>query len=320
MPGMLVARLSDTPSPSLESADGVDEPAEHQARAAARRAARPRQARRPPPGRRADAARSAAATSSPMADARRAHRQPATSRSAASPAPAPLLDALAARAASGAAPDRCCADFDLDWAAYEPGALRDGPVRPARADGAARSGVDAIARGRRGVLPGRRRRPRRAPPRPRRRLLRPGAGPDRARAPRCLLVYDDEVLDAVPTEQHDQRVDVIVTPRDARPPRRAVRVAGPDGSSVSVSSAGASTASRREGPGSVSPRGPQLGLVGVVGVVGVAGRAGQVDPARARRGRRAGRSSASTARRDARSPRLASHDVASTTDGPAGSS
>jgi 5-formyltetrahydrofolate cyclo-ligase len=28
-----------------------------------------------------------------------------------------------------------------------------------------------------------------------------------------VLLYDDEVLDAVPTDDHDQRVHLIVTPR-----------------------------------------------------------------------------------------------------------
>jgi len=30
---------------------------------------------------------------------------------------------------------------------------------------------------------------------------------------RCLLLYDDEVLESVPAEPHDQPVDIVVTPR-----------------------------------------------------------------------------------------------------------
>jgi 5-formyltetrahydrofolate cyclo-ligase len=50
------------------------------------------------------------------------------------------------------------------------------------------------------------------------RLGRGGGSYDRALATvqpstlRCLLLYDDEVLDSVPTSAHDQPVDVIVTP------------------------------------------------------------------------------------------------------------
>ena len=45
----------------------------------------------------------------------------------------------------------------------------------------------------------------------------PTTGPWPAAPTRCLrvqLVYDDEVVDDVPAEAHDQRVDVIVTPTD----------------------------------------------------------------------------------------------------------
>lgn len=50
------------------------------------------------------------------------------------------------------------------------------------------------------------------------RLGRGGGSYDRALASldhselRCLLLYDDEVLDAVPTQPHDQPIDVLVTP------------------------------------------------------------------------------------------------------------
>jgi 5-formyltetrahydrofolate cyclo-ligase len=50
------------------------------------------------------------------------------------------------------------------------------------------------------------------------RLGRGGGSYDRALARsapttlRCLLLYDDEVVDAVPTDAHDERVDVLVTP------------------------------------------------------------------------------------------------------------
>jgi 5-formyltetrahydrofolate cyclo-ligase len=102
-------------------------------------------------------------------------------------------------------------DRDLDWAPYGDGALGPGPlglVQPTTPP----LGVDAlqgadliICPGVAGSLSGER-------------LGRGGGSYDRALArarttsPRCLLLYDDEVLEAVPTDEHDQPVDVLVTP------------------------------------------------------------------------------------------------------------
>ena len=63
----------------------------------------------------------------------------------------------------------------------------------------------------------------------------------------------------------------------ARPARPAITRSG---TSVSVCSPASSTASRENGQGRVSPRGPEVGLVGVVLAERVAGDAGEVDPAR----------------------------------------
>ncbi len=102
-------------------------------------------------------------------------------------------------------------DSDLDWAALTPGEWRPGPfglVEPT----ARPLGVDAIQDADLIVCPGI------AGTRHGRRLGRGGGSFDRALARalpvslRCLLLYDEEVLDDVPTEQHDQLVDVIVTP------------------------------------------------------------------------------------------------------------
>jgi 5-formyltetrahydrofolate cyclo-ligase len=102
-------------------------------------------------------------------------------------------------------------DRDLDWAPYRADALEPGPlglVQPTTP----RLGVDAlrlvdlvICPGVAGSVSGQR-------------LGRGGGSYDRALArsratsPRCLLLYDDEVLDTVPTDDHDQPVDVLVTP------------------------------------------------------------------------------------------------------------
>jgi 5-formyltetrahydrofolate cyclo-ligase len=102
-------------------------------------------------------------------------------------------------------------DLDLDWAVYDPNSWKDGPmglVEPASAP----LGVDAIREadivfcpGVAGGLDGSR-------------LGRGGGCYDRALARtrddtvRALVVYEDEVLDSVPTDPHDQRVDWIITP------------------------------------------------------------------------------------------------------------
>jgi 5-formyltetrahydrofolate cyclo-ligase len=102
-------------------------------------------------------------------------------------------------------------DLDLDWAEYDPNLWKDGPmglVEPA----SAALGVDAIGQaqivfcpGVAGGLDGSR-------------LGRGGGCYDRALARtgpgavRALIVYEDEVLDKVPTDAHDQPVGWIITP------------------------------------------------------------------------------------------------------------
>ncbi|MBA2560484.1 MAG: 5-formyltetrahydrofolate cyclo-ligase [Propionibacteriales bacterium] len=102
-------------------------------------------------------------------------------------------------------------DLDLDWARYRPGEWR--PARFGLVEPTAHSlGVDAIQGAELIVCPGVAGTPAGA------RLGRGGGCYDRALARalptalRCLLLYDDEVLDGVPTEPHDEPVDAVVTP------------------------------------------------------------------------------------------------------------
>jgi 5-formyltetrahydrofolate cyclo-ligase len=117
------------------------------------------------------------------------------------------------------------ADRSLQWARHRPDntqANSSGIAEPPAADADADADADArllstasvvVCPGVAGDLHGHR-------------LGRGGGSYDRALAElrsstlRCLLLYDDEVLDAVPTSPHDQRVDVIVTPR------RTLRISG----------------------------------------------------------------------------------------------
>jgi len=101
-------------------------------------------------------------------------------------------------------------DLDLDWAVYEgvlvPGArgMREPPgprLGPTAVAGAGLAIVPAVAVDRRGV-----------------RLGRGGGSYDRALhrvGPGTLVVaalYDGELLDELPEEPHDRRVDAVVTP------------------------------------------------------------------------------------------------------------
>jgi 5-formyltetrahydrofolate cyclo-ligase len=103
------------------------------------------------------------------------------------------------------------AGLELDWAVYAPGELvegRRGLLEPA----GSRLGLDAIAEADVVFCPGLAGSP------DGRRLGQGGACYDKAlpranpQSPRLLVVYDEDVIDDVPTDERDQRVDAIVTP------------------------------------------------------------------------------------------------------------
>ena len=101
-------------------------------------------------------------------------------------------------------------DEDLDWAAYDGGLVpaRRGLLEPS----GPRLGVDAIATPDAVLVPGL------AVGADGMRLGRGGGSYDRAlgRVPvgtfTCVLLHDDEVLDAVPAEPHDRSVRAVATP------------------------------------------------------------------------------------------------------------
>lgn len=104
-----------------------------------------------------------------------------------------------------------CEDFDLEWAVYEPGRLveaRFGILQPTGAS----LGKEAIAEAGVVFCPGVSGTERGE------RLGRGGGSYDRSlsrsdpAAHRCLLLYDDEVVGAVPVEPHDELVDYLCTP------------------------------------------------------------------------------------------------------------
>lgn len=126
------------------------------------------------------------------------------------PGTIPLLDRLTGNGVRVLLP-LLCDDFDLEWAVYEPAALTQGrfgimqPTGPSLGkDAVVEAGV-VFCPGVAGTLRGER-------------LGRGGGSYDRAlartdpAASRCLLLYDDEVLDAVPVEPHDALVDYLCTP------------------------------------------------------------------------------------------------------------
>jgi 5-formyltetrahydrofolate cyclo-ligase len=101
--------------------------------------------------------------------------------------------------------------LDLDWAEYVPGELEEGRRGLLEPSGA-RLGLEAIAEadvifcpGLAGTLDGRR-------------LGQGGACYDKAlpranpRTPRLLVLYDEDVVGDLPTDDRDQRVDAILTP------------------------------------------------------------------------------------------------------------
>ena len=127
------------------------------------------------------------------------------------PGTRPLLTALSARGCTVLLP-LLQADFDLGWAAYEPAALEPARFGLSEPTGP-RLGVDAVNDASVVICPGL------AGDTRGHRLGRGGGSYDRVlrrlspSVVRVLLLYDDEVLDAVPTDDHDERVHVIVTPQ-----------------------------------------------------------------------------------------------------------
>jgi 5-formyltetrahydrofolate cyclo-ligase len=125
------------------------------------------------------------------------------------PGTGPLLTACAARGLTVLVPR--VRGRDLDWAVWSPeGPTRPGPFGIAEPAGPA---THALAEAAVVLLPATAVDPRGH------RLGQGGGYYDRALAavgsPRPLLVavvFDDEVLEAVPAEPHDQRVDVLLTP------------------------------------------------------------------------------------------------------------
>jgi 5-formyltetrahydrofolate cyclo-ligase len=101
------------------------------------------------------------------------------------------------------------ADLDLDWAALDADEPLVGGRFGLRQPAGPRLGPQAVAAARLVVCPGLAGAPDGA------RLGRGGGSYDRAlprtSARRVLLLHDDEVLEAVPVEAHDERVDVLVT-------------------------------------------------------------------------------------------------------------
>jgi 5-formyltetrahydrofolate cyclo-ligase len=125
------------------------------------------------------------------------------------PGTEPLLAALSGRGCTVLLP-LLQPDFDLGWAAYEPGALRRTRLGISEPTGEP-LGVDAINDATVVICPGL------AGDAQGHRLGRGGGCYDRALGRlagavlRIVLLYDDEVLGGLPTDEHDQRVHLIVT-------------------------------------------------------------------------------------------------------------
>ena len=136
------------------------------------------------------------------------------------PGTGPLLETLAAAGRRVLLPV-LLADGDLDWAEYDgPASLvpaRFGLLEPA----GPRLGPDAVATADVVVVPAL------AVDRDGVRLGRGGGSYDRAlaRVPVgtfvCAVLYEDELLDGVPRDEHDRPVNAVVTPRGVTRPGRA---------------------------------------------------------------------------------------------------
>lgn len=136
------------------------------------------------------------------------------------PPTGPLLEALARRGLPVLLPV-LLDDGDLDWAAADGSPLVPGRAGTA-APGGRRLGREAVARAAAVVVPGVAGSPRGC------RLGRGGGAYDRALArvpsgvPVLLLLFDDEVVDTVPTEPHDRPVTHVVTPSRTLPVAQAI--------------------------------------------------------------------------------------------------
>lgn len=128
-----------------------------------------------------------------------------------------LLDALTAKGHTVLLPV-VLGDHDLDWAVYEHGSLKPGALGIAEPTGE-RRGTEAIGTASAIICPGL------AADESGGRLGRGGGSYDRVLrrvsddALRVIVLYDDEVLPAVPMDEHDEPVHVVITPT------RTIRVA-----------------------------------------------------------------------------------------------
>ncbi len=185
------------------------DPAVHVAKRALRAQLLGRRAQRPP-AERVAAAEALRARACALPEVLAANRLACYASTAEEPGTQPLLVTLSGRACTVLLPV-LRTDFDLDWAAYESGSLRearfgiDEPTGPPL-------GADAVLDVSVVILPGL------AADDLGHRLGRGGGSYDRllARLPasvlRVVLLYDDEVLPALPVDAHDQPVDVVVAP------------------------------------------------------------------------------------------------------------
>jgi 5-formyltetrahydrofolate cyclo-ligase len=127
------------------------------------------------------------------------------------PGTGPLLSALASRGTPVLLPV-LLPDAELDWAVHQPGVVFTPGPRGVLEPAGPRLGAGAVATVDVVVVPGL------AVDRRGARLGRGGGSYDRALArvpsgiPVLLLLYDGEVLDHIPEEPHDRRVDVVLTP------------------------------------------------------------------------------------------------------------